>query len=90
MGVAIVDRMDLTTAARTIDATGCGYIAPWALLTACRLRSFDRLPARAGELAEVSSDADLVETLLYVLADVDRVERPVRSAICSARAATRS
>jgi hypothetical protein len=75
MGVAIVERMDLATAARTINATGYGYISSWALLTACGLRVFDHLPARADELEEISSDADLVETLLYVLADADLVER---------------
>lgn len=71
----MVARMDLAAAARTINATGYGYISSWALLTACELRLFDRLPARADELAMISSDADLVETMLHVLADVGIVEQ---------------
>ncbi|MEM8747316.1 MAG: class I SAM-dependent methyltransferase [Actinomycetota bacterium] len=65
--------MDLAAAARTINATGYAYISSWALLTACELRLFDRLPARADELGDVSPDADLVTTLMYVLSDAGLV-----------------
>lgn len=65
--------MDLAAAARTINATGYGYISSWALLTACELKLFDRLPARADELGEVCPDPDLVTTLMYVLSDAGLV-----------------
>jgi len=67
--------MELATAARTINATGYGYISSWALLTACERRLFDHLPARADELQEISSDVDLIETLLHVLAEAGLVVR---------------
>lgn len=67
--------MDLATAARTINATGYGYISSWALLTACDLGLFDHLPARAEELNEISGDAHLVETWLHVLAEAGVVEQ---------------
>ena len=65
----------MATAAQTINATGYGYISSWALLTACELRLFDRLPARAEELVDEYPDADLVDTWLHVLADVELVEQ---------------
>lgn len=65
--------MDLASAARTINATGYGYISSWALLTACELRLFDRLPATASDLADTFPDPDLVDTWLFVLADAGLV-----------------
>lgn len=67
--------MSLAHAARTINATGYGYISSWALLTAAEHRLFDRLPARAEDLADTYPDAHLVDTWLHVLADADLVER---------------
>ncbi len=66
--------MDLTTAARKINDTGYGYIASWALLTACEQRLFDRLPATAEELTDTYPDPALVDTWLHVLAEEELVE----------------
>lgn len=67
--------MDLATAARKINDTGYGYIASWALLTACEQRLFDRLPAAAEELSETYPDPGLVDTWLHVLAEEGFVEQ---------------
>ncbi len=67
--------MDLATAARKINDTGYGYIASWALLTACEQRLFDRLPATAEELSDTYPDPGLVDTWLYVLAEEGLVEQ---------------
>jgi len=67
--------MDLAMAARKINDTGYGYIASWALLTACEQRLFDRLPATAEELSDTYPDADLVDTWLHVLAEEGFVQQ---------------
>ncbi len=67
--------MDLATAARKINDTGYGYIASWALLTACEQRLFDRLPAAAEELCDTYPDPGLVDTWLHVLAEEGLVEQ---------------
>jgi hypothetical protein len=67
--------MDLASAARKINDTGYGYIASWALLTACEQRLFDRLPAAAEELADTYPDPSLVDTWLQVLAEEGLVEQ---------------
>jgi hypothetical protein len=65
--------MSLAEAARSINATAYGYISSWALLTACQERVFDRLPSAASDLGY--PDADLVETLMHVLAEEGLVGR---------------
>jgi len=67
--------MDLATAARKINETGYGYIASWALLTACEQRLFDRLPATAEGLSDTYPDPGLVDTWLHVLAEEGLVEQ---------------
>lgn len=67
--------MDLAAAARKINDTGYGYIASWALLTACEQRLFDRLPAAAEELSDTYPDPGLVDTWLHVLAEEGLVEQ---------------
>lgn len=66
--------MDLASAARKINQTGYGYIASWALLTACEQRLFDRLPATAEDLSDTYPDPGLVDTWLHVLAEEGLVE----------------
>lgn len=67
--------MDLATAARKINETGYGYIASWALLTACEQRLFDRLPATAEDLSDTYPDPGLVDTWLHVLDEEGFVEQ---------------
>ena len=67
--------MSLADSARSINATAYGYIASWALLTACEERLFDRLPTTAAALGDVYPDTDLVETLLYTLGSAGLVAR---------------
>ncbi len=67
--------MDLTAAARKVNETGYGYIASWALLTACEQRLFDRLPASSADLTDTYPDPDLVDTWLHVLAEQGFVEQ---------------
>ena len=61
------DATDLATAARDLNTLAYGYVSSWALLTACRRRLFDRLPARTEDLGDEYPDADLVTTWLSVL-----------------------
>lgn len=67
--------MGLADAARTINATGYGYISSWALLCAAQHRLFDRLPATADDLIDEYPDPHLVDTWLHVLADAGLVEQ---------------
>ena len=67
--------MDLAAAARKINDTGYGYIASWALLTACEQRLFDRLPITAEDLSDTYPDPGLVDTWLHVLAEEGFVEQ---------------
>lgn len=60
---------DVAAAARALNAVAYGYISSWALLTASKLRLFDRLPARVEDLADEYPDPGLTETWLQVLAE---------------------
>lgn len=59
--------MDIAKAANDLNHLAYSYIGSWAVLTACKRRVFDRLPARASDLADEYPDADLVETWFSVL-----------------------
>lgn len=59
--------MDIAAAANDLNHLGYGYIGSWALLTACKRRVFDRLPASAADLADEYPDAELVTTWFSVL-----------------------
>lgn len=67
--------MSIAAAAHHLNSVAYGYMSSWALLTACKERVFDRLPARSEELTETYPDADLVDTWMQVLAAEGLVER---------------
>lgn len=67
--------MSIAEAAHHLNSVAYGYMSSWALLTASKERVFDRLPARAGDLADEYPDADLVDTWMSVLESEDLVSR---------------
>ena len=66
---------DVAAAARALNAVAYGYIGSWALLTASKLRLFDRLPAAAVDLVDEYPDPELTSTWLQVLAELGIVRQ---------------